>query len=78
MTQPTHDYIAMQRCGCVVAVYYDDDTPAMYRRLGEWREAGLLVARVTVTEAVQRFSTPCPHELVQASLVEVDSWKKSR
>lgn len=63
--EPTHAYVALKDCDCIVGAYCDDEAgvPSL---VGEWLQDGLSVKRITLEEAKQRMEKTfgnCEHSV---------------
>jgi hypothetical protein len=62
VSDPTHAYIGVRRCGCVLAATVDDGRISVPDDLRDFAKDGLTIERVTIEESMQRFGKCEMHE----------------
>jgi hypothetical protein len=62
MDRPTHDYVAIAPCGCVVAICWDLGNAETARSVAEWIKDGCKVERWPLAQAAEAFKKGCPHQ----------------
>jgi len=59
--RPTHDYAAKGKCGCVLAIHYDEADKATGKWVASQIALGMTVERMPIGEASRLLMIPCTH-----------------